>query len=96
VSEKYVAELQKGGDPEAFKKGGAIESNTKRFGEAPVSNHYQWDAVFADGDIWKSGFQGQGLYVSPTKDLVVVFYSTTYNDLPGYARAIARSYAAPK
>lgn len=96
VSERYVAELQKGGDPEAFRKGGAIESNTKRFGEAPVSNHYQWDAVFADGDIWKSGFQGQGLYVSPTKDIVVVFYSTTYNDLPGYARAIARSYATPK
>lgn len=96
VSDSYIAELQKGGDPEAFRKGGAVERNTERFGEAPVSNHYQWDAVFADGDIWKSGFQGQGLYVSPTKDLVVVFFSTTYNDLPGYARAIAESFTAAK
>jgi hypothetical protein len=42
--------------------------------------------VFADGDIYKSGFQGQGLYVSPETDTVVVFFSTTYNDLPAYAR----------
>ena len=47
--------------------------------------------VFADGDIYKSGFQGQGLYVSPETDTVVVFFSTTYNDLPAYARAIVKS-----
>jgi len=62
VSAAYLAELQKGGNPQAFKAGDNVERNTKRFGEAPVSNHWQWDAVFADGDLWKSGFQGQGLY----------------------------------
>jgi CubicO group peptidase (beta-lactamase class C family) len=92
VSEAYLAELQKGGNPAAFKTGDNVEKNTKRFGEAPVSNHWQWDAVFADGDLWKSGFQGQGLYVSPSRDVVVAFFSTTYNDLPGYARAIAKTY----
>jgi CubicO group peptidase (beta-lactamase class C family) len=91
VSPAYLAELQKGGNPQAFKAGDNVERNTKRFGDAPVSNHWQWDAVFADGDLWKSGFQGQGLYVSPKRDLVVAFFSTTYNDLPGYARAIAKT-----
>jgi CubicO group peptidase (beta-lactamase class C family) len=86
VSQSYIAELQKGGHREAYKKSVAYDNNIVRFGESPASNHYQWDAVFADGDIWKSGFQGQGLYVSPSKDIVVVFFSTTYNDLPGYAR----------
>jgi len=94
VSAAYLAELQKGGNPQAFKAGDNVERNTKRFGEAPVSNHWQWDAVFADGDLWKSGFQGQGLYVSPKRDVVVAFFSTTYNDLPGYARAIAKSLPA--
>ncbi len=87
VSEKYLAELMKGGDPEAYKKGGGAEKYTKQFGEAPSSNHYQWDAIFADGDFYKAGLQGQGLYVSPSRDVVVVYFSTIprYN-MPGYAR----------
>jgi CubicO group peptidase (beta-lactamase class C family) len=96
VSTAYLAELQKGGNPDAYRSGDNIERQIKRFGEAPLSFHWQWDAVFADGDLWKSGFQGQGLYVSPKRDLVVVFFSTTYNNLPGYARAIAKSLPAAR
>jgi CubicO group peptidase (beta-lactamase class C family) len=92
VSAAYLKDLQEGGNPESFKAGENVERNVQRFGEAPVSNHWQWDAIFADGDLWKSGFQGQGLYVSPKRDVVVAFFSTTYNDLPGYARAIARTF----
>jgi CubicO group peptidase (beta-lactamase class C family) len=92
VSAAYLNELQKGGNPKAFHAGDNVAKNVKRFGEAPVSNHWQWDAVFADGDLWKSGFQGQGIYVSPNRDVVVAFFSTTYNDLPGYARAIAKTF----
>lgn len=96
VSAAYLKEIQTGGSREAFRKSVAVASNTKRFGETPVANHYQWDAIFADGDLWKSGFQGQGIYVSPARDVVVAFFSTTYNDLPGYARAIAKSLSRGK
>jgi hypothetical protein len=48
--------------------------------------HIAIDLQYLDPAIGanKSGFQGQGLYVSPSKDLVVVFFSTIprYN-MPG-------------
>jgi CubicO group peptidase (beta-lactamase class C family) len=56
----------------------------------PVANSWQWDAIFADGDLFKSGTMGQGLYVSPRKDLVVAWFSTNlFTDLTQYARQIA-------
>lgn len=45
-------------------------------GERVECNSRQWDAVFADGDLFKAGFMGQSLYVSPARDLVIVAYST--------------------
>ena len=63
----------------------------------PVANSWQWDAIFADGDMYKSGTMGQGLYVSPRKDLVVAWFSTRLvTDLTQYARAIALNYPQPK
>lgn len=36
----------------------------------------QWDAIFEDGDFFKSGLNSQGLYVSPNRDLVIAYFST--------------------
>jgi CubicO group peptidase (beta-lactamase class C family) len=36
----------------------------------------QWDAIFKDGDFFKSGLNTQGLYVSPDRDLVIAYFST--------------------
>jgi CubicO group peptidase (beta-lactamase class C family) len=33
----------------------------------------QWNFAMADGDLFKGGFGGQGLYVSPAHDLVIAF-----------------------
>jgi len=44
--------------------------------ETMISNSRQWDAVWEDGDMFKSGFMGQGLYVSPGRDLVIAYFST--------------------
>jgi CubicO group peptidase (beta-lactamase class C family) len=97
VSESYIKELMKGGDPEVYKKGGNAEKYTHQFGDAPKSNHYQWDAIFADGDMYKAGLQGQGLYVSPSRDVVVVYFSTVPRYyFPGYARAIAKAIGGAK
>jgi len=35
----------------------------------------QWDAIFKDGDFFKSGLNSQGLYVSPDRDLVIAYFS---------------------
>lgn len=52
-------------------------------------NSRQWDSVYDDGDIFKAGVGGQGLYVSPSRDVVVAFYSTVRGGWESYARAIA-------
>lgn len=93
VSEAYVNEIQSGGDASIYFKGEMGNAMVKYFaGEHPVSNHWQWDAVFADGDFYKSGLMGQGIYVSPSRDAVVAFFSTVYDsNLAAYARAIAKA-----
>lgn len=40
---------------------------------------YQWD-VYDDGDLYKGAHGGQGLYISPSKDLVIAFFGTANTD----------------
>jgi CubicO group peptidase (beta-lactamase class C family) len=58
-----------------------------------ISNNRQWDDIFPDGDMFKLGFMGQGLYVSPDRDLVISYFSTNPDTAPGqgYMRPIAKS-----
>jgi hypothetical protein len=49
-----------------------------------------------DGDFYKGGFGGQGLYVSPARDLVIAYTGTTTaegdsNKLRWVARQVASS-----
>ena len=65
------------------------------FGDLGMGTSYQWDAVFPDGDIYKSGRGGQALYISPQTDTVVVYFSASYkSSLWGhaYARAIVQKF----
>jgi CubicO group peptidase (beta-lactamase class C family) len=54
-----------------------------------VGNSWQWDVVYGDGDMFKGGVAGQGLYVSPSRDMVVALFSTGYTGWLELARAIA-------
>ncbi|OHX66844.1 serine hydrolase domain-containing protein [Flammeovirga pacifica] len=58
-----------------------------------LGNSRQWDVIWPDGDMWKGGMQTQGLYVSPSKDLVIVYMSTAVQDhsLHRFVRTIADS-----
>lgn len=77
-----------------FNKGSDMGGRmVKDFKEAPSHTSYQWDAVFEDGDLYKSGKNGQCIYVSPKKDMAVVWFSNTFDNspwLPIYARAIVK------
>ena len=49
-----------------------------------------------DGDFFKGGFGGQGLYVSPSRDLVVAFFGTfdangNGHEMTRIARQLAKS-----
>ncbi len=56
-----------------------------------LANRYQWDIVFPDGDLYKGGVGGQGIYVSPSADAVVVWFSTGHQLEEVLAHAIANS-----
>lgn len=96
VPEAYVREVQTGGRPEIY-LGGEIGNRMSGLfaGDRPVANHFQWDAVFADGNIYKGGVFGQGLYVAPDRDLVIAWHSTALTtELTHYARLIAKEFGS--
>ncbi len=56
-----------------------LKETSRNFKETIYSN-YQWGAVFDDGDFYKGAHGGQGLYISPSKDLVIAFFGTANVD----------------
>nr|WP_321452289.1 serine hydrolase [uncultured Carboxylicivirga sp.] len=71
---------------------GVETSKAHMFGDNKASHAtYQWDVVFEDGDMYKAGRNGQGIYVSPETNTVVVFFSSVYQNLlyvPDFARQL--------
>ena len=95
ISDRYLDNIQQRGRPEVF-----LAAPDDEFrgvdGETARHNSYQWNFVLNDGDFFKSGFGGQGLYISPSRDLVIVFFGTLDEDgkeheLTRVARQLAKS-----
>lgn len=65
-----------------------------RLGEPPLNALAQWDGLMADGDLFKSGYDGQALYISPSRDVVIAMFSTS-KDKRAYRflRPIAQHFA---
>ena len=91
----YLEQVRHRGRPGLFTLGdsGFV---TGPFGDDPPQhNAWQWDGVWADGDLLKLGMSGQGLYVSSARDLVIAYVGTyseqgLSNELEVAARRIAR------
>lgn len=62
--------------PEIYGKGIYGSDLMKDFPLPGIANRYQWDIITPDGDQFKSGVGGQGLYISAPHDAVVAFFST--------------------
>ncbi|WP_420573480.1 serine hydrolase domain-containing protein [Kordia sp.] len=45
-----------------------------------ICSSYQWGAVYDDGDLYKGAHGGQGLYISPSRDLVIAYFGTANID----------------
>lgn len=94
VSEDVIARIRNGVRDKAFFMNGYDGPVfADRFGDdTMLGNARQWDCIWPDGDIFKSGFMDQGLYVSPDRDLVIVYFSTTPTmQMARYLRPIATS-----
>jgi CubicO group peptidase (beta-lactamase class C family) len=74
ISKQHIETLLNGGRPELLAN--ARYPGWKKWThEADQVKHnvYQWDLVWANGDIYKGGWAGQGLLVNPLRDLVAVY-----------------------
>ncbi len=98
VSDRYLAAIA-AGRPEVYRAGIATLPNLPRIGsptDLPRCNSWQWDATWTDGDMFKSGWSGQGLYVSPSRDFVLAYSGTPVgghdNRLHRYVRDIANDF----
>ena len=95
VPEGFFKAAYEAANPDIYLGGDQGPDMVKRFSAtgAPIGNAYQWDAVFEDGDLYKSGLCGQALYVSPETDTVVVYFSTTWQNsqaMVPYTREIVK------
>ncbi|MEO9483996.1 MAG: serine hydrolase [Ekhidna sp.] len=54
--------------------------NVSRDPKEKKYSSYQWGAVYEDGDLYKGAHGGQGLYISPAKDLVIAYFGTANTD----------------
>ena len=82
ASKRYLEEIRKG-DKELFrsKDGTGQKLWLKLFKEQqPSHQSYHWDVVFEDGDFCKFGLGGQGLYISPERELVITFFSANKDE----------------
>jgi CubicO group peptidase (beta-lactamase class C family) len=94
VPDNLIKNIQQSGNPDSYHKGGIGPMLSKVFAENSLTNSYQWDAVFDDGDFYKGGMNGQGLLVSPGNDVVVAWFASGYAEvsMEAFARKIAQSF----
>ncbi len=87
-----IDSIQHDGKPEIFLKGFVGKELQHSFPDIKgLTNRYQWDIVFPDGDFYKGGVGGQGIYISPSADTVVVWFSTGKQQEEIMARQIAKA-----
>ena len=96
VSDAYVDKIQNAGRPQLTTAEGRRQRQALLGDDSFRHNSYQWDVVTSDGDFYKGGFGGQGLYVSPSKDVVIAWFGTHTeqgegNEMPRIARQLANS-----
>lgn len=93
IPDELLKKVQTGGRPEIFLEGFVGKELQHSFPDIQgLTNCYQWDIVFPDGDIYKGGVGGQGTYISPSRDVVVAWFSTGKQQEEILARAIATSF----
>jgi len=98
ITAPHLARIQAGARPELHQRdpGGLPDYMTAAYGpELPPASR-QWNFAMADGDLFKGGHGGQGLYVSPGRDLVIAFAGVPRADgsaslLRWYSRRLALS-----
>ncbi|MGE0554290.1 MAG: serine hydrolase domain-containing protein [Gemmatimonadales bacterium] len=80
IPDGYLRKIQAGGRPDLMTAEQRAARRVQLGDESTRHNTYQWDIVTTDGDFYKGGVGGQGLYVSPSRDLVIAWFATPTED----------------
>ena len=96
VSDAYLDKIQNGGRPQLTSAEGRRRRQAQLGDDSFRHNSFQWDIVTSDGDFYKGGSGGQGLYISPSNDVVVAWFGThteegKRNEMLRIARQLATS-----
>lgn len=101
VSESVLKRIQTSGNRKAHEGSTKQASSVSTLGDMSTSQSYQFDYVYDDGAIAKSGNLGQFIYIDPERDFVGVVFSTNpyhsgYGEskAPAYMRSAAKFLAA--
>ncbi|EGU31370.1 putative beta-lactamase [Vibrio ichthyoenteri ATCC 700023] len=76
ISQAVIDRIHNSGDPKAFVGSEKESSSISAFDEKAKYNAYQFDFIFGDGAMAKSGNLGQLIYIDPDRDFVGVMFST--------------------
>ncbi len=100
ITARHLRLIQTGGRPELHHDDPASLPGyvTAAYGMDLPPASRQWNFAMSDGDLFKGGFGGQGLYISPGRDLVIAFTGTPRADgsssrLRWFSRRLALSVA---
>jgi CubicO group peptidase (beta-lactamase class C family) len=95
IDDEHLRRVQASGRPNLHDPPSDLPAHViSAYGRSLPPASRQWNYAMADGDLFKGGFGGQGLYVSPTRDLVIAFVGTpradgAVNKLRWFSRRIA-------
>lgn len=92
VPDSMLKHIQDSVKPGVYKVSPAHTGFVGMFPDEPIGGSYQFDAVFKDGDLYKGGMRGQGLYISPDKNTVAVWFSNRIekHNVAGYIRGFVK------
>ena len=97
VTDEMMKILYDNVDKERYAKGAKMKTSEGDFNEAAQGNAIQFDYIWDDGAIAKSGNIMQMIYIDPKRDFVSVYFSTTpFVDGYGEFKAGAYQRAAAK
>ncbi|MGD0063668.1 MAG: serine hydrolase domain-containing protein [Streptosporangiaceae bacterium] len=81
IDAEHLRRIRAGRRPALHRSGGELPDVAKAaYGRRLPPASRQWNYVTDDGDLFKGGFGGQGLYVSPDRDVVIAFAGTPRQD----------------
>ena len=97
VTDEMMKILYDNVDKERYAKAAKRKTSEAHFNEAAQGDAVQFDYVWDDGAIAKSGNMLQTIYIDPQRDFVSVYFSTTpFVDGYGEFKAGAYQRAAAK